>query len=145
MDNSKDMENFTLPLVTITLESSNSIRRKAVVCIDGPERNRIFTKVSSSLENVMGEVHSGGLMAAGTKAISRKECNAARECFTEKVAAESTKAAGKMECSTVRESNTLTMASDMKAFSKKISSMGMVSFTKTIQSFMVSGKITNCL
>ena len=143
-DNCRAMDNYILLLVTITLESLSSIKSKVVVCIDGPERSRTYTKENSSQESVMAEELSGGQMAVGTKASSRKESNVVRECFIEKVEVGSMKAAGKMVCLTVREFNTLTMANDMKAFSKKISSTEMVSSTKMTRSFMVFGKIMSC-
>lgn len=127
------------------LVNSSSIKNKEEDSIDGTARNRTSMKVNLRLEKETAEEPSGGLMAAGMKASSRREFNVGLEPYTAKVATSSTRASGRMECSTARASNTSTTVRDTRVISSRTSSTARGYFIKTTRSFMGFGKTTSYL
>ena len=143
MVNLRDKVSCTFLLGITMLVSSNLIKSREGVFIDGLGNSRMFIKVNLSQVKEMEEEHSGGQMAAGMKETSKTVFNVALVLYIVKEVLGNMKESGRMVCLMVKESSILITDNVMKVTLRRINSMVRVYFIKMTQSFMVCGKITN--
>lgn len=140
----KGMGNFTLQQEIIMWASSDLTRKKEEESTLGLARKVMFMKESSKEGREMEGERSGGQTVVGMRASSETECSQVQECCTEKVATDSLRVIGTTACLMVEELSTSRTERDMRALSRRISSMERAFSTKMTRSYMECGRTTNC-